>query len=286
MEMETHMPARFQVHPDVSEIVMDTKTGLQWQRDYGNPSNHADAERYAESLRLGGFADWRLPTREELKSLVDYTRTVPAIDVDAFPSTPPEHPDVFDEDDNDHIRFYWTSTKTAFDPDLAWVVNFEFGNNDHRAVHFDSYTRAVRGSTSTQTHKQNRFEIQPHAQGDVVIDREAGLMWQRSADGVPYIYEDACVYAALVEAGGFDDWRLPSIEELHSLLDSTRFNPATDAHAFPHTKTDLSYWTQTYLGTYQDTLWVVNFKEGDDAHAEKVGKYFRVEYYVRAVRSL
>lgn len=277
------MSARFQPHPDSAEIIVDTQTGLMWQKGYGDPCNHADAKQYAATLRSGGFSDWRLPTREELKSLVNYTRIGPAIDVSSFPHTPPEHSDAFDEYDNDHFRFYWTSTMTTHDPSLAWVVNFEFGTYEHRAVHFDSHTRAVRGNLSTQP--KNRFEIKPHAQGDVVIDHKTGLMWQRHDDGIPYIYEDAYIYTTIIEAGGFDDWRLPSIEELLSLLDSTRYNPAIDSRTFPNTKTDLSYWTDTYLGTYQDTIWVVDFKKGDDAHAEKVGKYFRVEYYVRAVRT-
>ncbi len=50
-----------------SGIVLDTHTGLMWQYGKSRKSfkTEADAQGYAESLRLGGFSDWRIPTLAE-----------------------------------------------------------------------------------------------------------------------------------------------------------------------------------------------------------------------------
>lgn len=67
---------------DISEpdVVTDLVTGLMWQREAG-PNDHYDAAvSYCDGLTLGGYTDWRLPTRIELVSLLDFTRTAPAFD--------------------------------------------------------------------------------------------------------------------------------------------------------------------------------------------------------------
>lgn len=56
--------------------VLDTRTNLMWAaRDNGSDINWSDAERYCESYRGGGYADWRMPTLEELTGLYDRSRS-------------------------------------------------------------------------------------------------------------------------------------------------------------------------------------------------------------------
>ncbi len=53
------------------EVVTDTKTGLMWQRkDAGTSVTHKEAVEYCESLKLGGYDDWRLPSIDELRTLI------------------------------------------------------------------------------------------------------------------------------------------------------------------------------------------------------------------------
>jgi len=48
------------------------KTGLMWAaKDNGEDMNWAAAKRYCENYRGGGYADWRMPTVEELKGLAE-----------------------------------------------------------------------------------------------------------------------------------------------------------------------------------------------------------------------
>ena len=71
------------------------------------------AEDLCRELRLAGHADWRLPTRAELLTLVDRSRYNPAIDTTFFPDT--------------HNDWYWTSTACAWSSSLAWCVDFSDG---------------------------------------------------------------------------------------------------------------------------------------------------------------
>lgn len=95
-------------------VVVDNVTHLMWQRDVPSSSyTWADAKAYCAALSLAGHQDWRLPTSIELVSLVDFTRSNPAIDVAAFPSTP-------------SARF-WTSSPVAGLANNAWNVRFDDG---------------------------------------------------------------------------------------------------------------------------------------------------------------
>ena len=73
---------------EVKGTVLDTTTGLTWQRDVpiSDFMSFATAEDYADNLPLDG-GGWRLPTCDELQSLVD-DAVMPTIDHAAFPGCP------------------------------------------------------------------------------------------------------------------------------------------------------------------------------------------------------
>ena len=66
-------------------IVIDNKTGLEWQDDYSDNANiiksvkWIDAIAYCEELSLNNQDDWRLPNKKELFSIVDYSVINPAM---------------------------------------------------------------------------------------------------------------------------------------------------------------------------------------------------------------
>jgi class 3 adenylate cyclase len=66
----------------------------------------------------------------------------------------------------------------------------------------------------------------------VVIDKMTGLMWEKGGSSSPLLYADATGYVAqLKEKGlaGYRDWRIPTVEELCSLLQS----PVKGDEVFP-----------------------------------------------------
>jgi hypothetical protein len=53
------------------DVVVDTRTGLMWARNgniAGKKMNWNDAMAWVKTLEIGGYRDWRLPTKEELDS--------------------------------------------------------------------------------------------------------------------------------------------------------------------------------------------------------------------------
>ncbi len=91
--------------------VTDTETSLMWQQETAGGRDWEASLNYCESLNLAGYDDWRLPNRNELQSIVDYTNYNPAIDdTTAFPDTQSSN--------------YWSSTTYAADNVIAWHVNF------------------------------------------------------------------------------------------------------------------------------------------------------------------
>ena len=71
------------------------------------------------------------------------------------------------------------------------------------------------------TYIQNDYE----RKGDVVVDHATGLTWQQAGSEEYVTYEKAFAYMKEQNAkgfGGFNDWRLPTVEELASLLESEK----------------------------------------------------------------
>jgi len=112
--------------------VTDTSTGLMWQQ--AGPSNVKTWEQalaYCEGLNLGGYKDWRLPSKRALRSLVDFSRANPSINTTYFPDTV--------------SSFYWTSTTNVNNVEFAWGSNFsDSGDGFDKKLSYD-YVRAVRG---------------------------------------------------------------------------------------------------------------------------------------------
>ncbi len=132
---------------------------------------------------------------------------------------------------------------------------------------------------------------------DIVFDRQTCLMWQRNLDPQPdspqnalkMTFEDASKYCENLVRGGYDDWRLPTVTELKSILDRSQARAVNKSYFFDSINAiepdpeypDYSisrFWAST---PYHDLgeAWTVCHLVGQNFSFPKTEKYF-----VRCVR--
>lgn len=63
---------------------------------------------------------------------------------------------------------------------------------------------------------------------------------------------------------GFNDWRMPSQDELHGLIDYGRTLPTIDIGFFPNTNAERD-WASTTYAANADYAWYVTFVDGSDS---------------------
>jgi len=113
--------------------------------------------------------------------------------------------------------------------------------------------------------------------GDIVTDSVTGLEWQDD-ESVKKSWEEAIEYCEALELGGHTDWRLPSFNELYTIADHTKKNPAIDA--IFQAIVSAHYWSSTTIVGNEDYAWHVYFYDGYDYWDNKSGSG-----YVRCVRA-
>lgn len=282
------------------EVVEDRLTGLTWLAE-ANPAQFPlawsealgwIAERNREGL--AEFSDWRLPNRRELRSLISYQTRDPAL--------PGGHPFV-----SVFPGWYWSCTSAAINPAFAWCVHLAGGRMfyGHKAQY--NLVWPVRGAgngllaATGQTAcfgddgrpvdcadapgqdgaarlgaawPEPRFE----AGVETVRDRLTGLVWLRNADAAGGLVTWAGALAAVAGlnqrgAGGRNDWRLPNLNELESLVDASRHSPALPAgHPFADVRE--TYWSATTSLYEPDWAWALYLAKGACGVGQKKAPHF------------
>jgi hypothetical protein len=134
------------------------------------------------------------------------------------------------------------------------------------------YVRAVRGDNIDNDFTDNS--------DGTITDESTGLMWMQADAGLALEWDEALAYAEDFEYGGYDDWRLPDVKELQSIVDYSGVYPAIDHSFFTFTELEDNefyyYWTNTsaYFSTQLPDYgyaWYVAFgyavdDEGNDTH--------------------
>jgi hypothetical protein len=103
---------------------------------------------------------------------------------------------------------------------------------------------------------------------EAVLDRETGLVWEKSPSTVPEVWDNARRSCNNRKTGGRMGWRLPSVHELSSLLDPAA--PSSSGQAMPptlpagHPFINVNgafnpYWSATTLAENATVAWVVFF---------------------------
>lgn len=245
--------------------VQDNVTGLMWVANASGAYTRAAADTFVTDMNtalLCGSSDWRLPTPQELTSLVNNDGVAAGtarIDQSFFAGQP--------------NGFYWTGVANSADNAAAWFVDFASGGVSFQNMASTAYVRLVR---STLAAPPSRYEAQ--ADG-TVKDKATGLHWRQCQDGlsgagcsdgsaVAYTWQEALNRVAAVNQAGFagyKDWRLPNRNELASIVDYSDNKPALDRTVFTGFTAGAatpSFWTSTPFSADGQLIWAVDFNDG------------------------
>lgn len=219
-------------------VVIDEVTGLMWEAFLSPELAWPDAERYCDELRAHQHCDWRVPSRIELVSLVDFSAASPALD--------PRFPVVGGD-------FFTASTVE----DYRFLIGSDGATRAFTAEQVPTRpTRCVRRELPRAAPK-SRYSIVGQAPDELVTDHATELVWQRRPSSSTYSFDDAqayCVGLAL-DGGGF---RVPSMKELQTVLDEQAPN-LIDSAIFPDFPEgpNVTFWTSTRSARLTSHAWFV-----------------------------
>jgi DNA-binding beta-propeller fold protein YncE len=288
--------------------ITDRATGLTWEKKCsGCGGLHDAATRYRRNgsseeengvrgwlsalnaeggSGFAGHADWRVPEIAELVSIIDYERFNPALSGAfdgsgcALGCTKPEAHDC----SCSAMGPYWTARDSPDSSGNLPVVLSNLGLVLGHPNDKDAFVRAVRGP---RLDPASRFVDN----GDgTITDRATLLMWEKKHTSAGSLHDverrlpwsfDAqtetiwdWLAAVNGEGGhgfaGHDDWRIPNVKELYSLVDASRSDPAIAAVFAGEACADLRsarcgttakslHWTSTTLADFPALALTVNF---------------------------
>ena len=257
--------------------IRDKVTGSMWEvktqdggpRDVGarftNLGNGkaGDASAYVTTVNAAGLCgahDWRLPTRREMESLVDFSvpEGGPMIDGAWFPNTASD--------------FHWTSTSAQVNggsADYRWAVSYYKGESIWYGGEFGNFAvRLVRLGRAVPVHHWV-------LDGAEARDKSTGLIWRRCAEGQAWTGQTCSGTSTtfLTNSEAFDHakeqanssgkaWRVPNVKELSSVVDTRRSFPSIDPSVFPGFQPETyhggTHWTENEVYT-----WRVQFGRGN-----------------------
>jgi uncharacterized protein DUF1566 len=268
--------------------VLDNVTCLTWAKTAGTSGDLTANTNYCANLastNFAGFGDWRLPTRVEMASIVDFTRSGDALNP------------AFGKEPSGYFRTgsAWYETAVMVNGNTGdnarrWIYNMGSGLTSNSYLPTSSASvLCVRGNGSGETIDElavappNHYSI---ANGEVT-DGYTGLVWQQVYSSSSMAWSEAAGYCSSLNLNGHT-WRVPTINELATVVNEARVSPAVDTSAFPNTVSCGSttwFWANAeYVGSSYG--WGINFCDGYtgyNAGASGAWNYFTAAY-VRCVR--
>ena len=247
--------------------VKDNITGLIWE--VKTPENAKLTFLFSETQtvtqsqneqKLCGLTNWRLPTIEELQSIVNYNVPLPnaTIDVNFFPHSTNE--------------IYWSQSPYTKNKNEMWALYF----NDGSIFDQTKSTRsAVRLVSSAAPISDKKYIISDN--GQEVLDMQTNLIWRRCVEGMLwngktcvdengsgpsfFMFEEALQHAAKQAANTKKGWRLPNVKEITSLMDYSQPDMAINSTIFPSTPNAQS-WSSSSYSSDAFFSWIVHFYYG------------------------
>jgi len=243
--------------------VTDNVTGLIWQEsDDGTLRDWNNAKSYCESLSTAGLT-WQLPSMDQLIELSDKGTNNPAIDT-AFNNTKDSE--------------YWSADEyLGTERDDIWTVNFTNSRTNNPEKSVEHYVRCV---NIAKVQGEARYTRDSTKQ--IVLDASTNLIWQDTPDTVSETakktWSEAVDSCQQLDLAGYDDWRLPNLNELNSITDKTTYGPAMDKEF--QNRASVKFWSSTTEDANDSNGWYSYFWCGCNDVQDKTEKD-----NVRCVRS-
>ncbi len=166
------------------------------------------------------------------------------------------------------VLFVFMGTKLAF-ADCSSVVNY------HRL---------------NPTHPEEDGIDGPYVDNGngTVTDLGTGLMWQQIDDGNRYIWREACAYCESLTLGDYNDWELPDVYQLLSLVDRD-YDPSINTDYFYHVNSNGHYYftgsTPSGIVNANNFAYAVWFQNANKGAYVSTNKKYDETSLVRCVRA-
>jgi len=238
--------------------ISDNTTGLIWQKTFSDKLTWSEAVSYANNSKLGGHADWRIPTIKELYSLINFSGVTGSskkgsggVTGTTVPNNakPYINTSYFDFEYSPTGRYidaqYWTQTDyvstTMNGAKTFFGVNFADGrikgypkfNKGRGSTSF--YLKLVRGNN-----KYGKNEFVDKTDG-TIYDKATNLTWMKYDSGNEVFkslrvngavnWKNAISFCENVNYANNSKWRLPNAKELQSIVDYTKSPDETNSAA-------------------------------------------------------
>jgi len=120
-----------------------------------------------------------------------------------------------------------------------------------------------------QINRPERFKVLTQFGGAAVLDKETGRVWEQSPSTETFPWTATAISPGLdpfthcyqLEVGGRKGWRVPTIEELASLVDTSQVSPTLPA-GHPFNVQATPHWSSTTNASDASRAWAVGFATG------------------------
>jgi hypothetical protein len=110
-----------------------------------------------------------------------------------------------------------------------------------------------------------RFIVLSNWNNEAVLDRETGLVWERSPSTERFKWTNAQRHCNQLVVDSRVGWHLPTLQEMQSLVDRTTFDPSLPlGHPFFNVQS-ASYWSATSGAEFANSAWEVVTWDGQSA---------------------
>lgn len=234
-------------------FIDDGNTVLAWQKTLSTSTyTQEEAANYCKNLVIADY-HWRLPTRQELLTIVDNGKYNPAINTAAFPDTPSTD--------------FWTSDN--YDSSNGWAVNFKYGITKYVSKTTSNRVRCVHGAKRKEYDTSTNNGTVSSNVTYFPTNQITKLEWLKLNSTTAQTWQNA-----LAACQNYSGYRLPNKNELASISIDERYRN-NSSYNYKYQNAPNGYWWSS-TGVYDDysyNVWCLNSSTGAITTCSKSNTY-------------